>query len=220
MKVFPINPAAFKFARKYAKSTFPSQNRNAFVSFKNAFHGRTFGALSATPNEKYQKPFLPLVPGFQTLTFNDVTGFEKIDSTICAVIIEPIQGEGGIHVAKPEFLEALRARCDKVGALLIFDEIQCGVGRTGKMYGYQNYKVSPDIITMAKPLANGLPLGAVLMGGHVASTIKPGDHGTTFGGSPLATRVGQYVWDTISQPTFLEHVKEMGELVRIKGHGD
>lgn len=158
-----------------------------------------------------------MMPGFSTLPFNDIAGLEGLTKDACAVILEPIQGEGGIHASHPEFIKALRAKCDEVGALLIFDEIQCGVGRSGKMYGFQNYNVSPDVITMAKPLAAGLPLGAVLLGPHVAKTITAGDHGTTYGGGPLASRVGQYVWKTISNPSFLAHVEKMGALIQEKG---
>ncbi|KAJ2996375.1 acetylornithine aminotransferase [Globomyces sp. JEL0801] len=182
------NEGAFKFARKYAKSTFPNQDKFEIISFSHAFHGRTMGALSATPNLKYQKPFFPLLPGFKTLPFNDIEALESITTETCAVIIEPIQGEG--------------------------KAIPCGVGRTGKMYGFTNFGSSPDIITMAKPLANGLPLGAIVLTPKVAATISPGDHGTTFGGSPITTRVGQYVWDTVSDPKFLLHVNEIGEYMK------
>ncbi|KAI8898272.1 acetylornithine aminotransferase from Thermotoga Maritima At 1.40 A resolution [Globomyces pollinis-pini] len=208
------NEGAFKFARKYAKSTFPNQDKFEIISFSHAFHGRTMGALSATPNLKYQKPFFPLLPGFKTLPFNDIEALESITTETCAVIIEPIQGEGGIHPVNSEFFSRLRQKCDETGALLIADEIQCGVGRTGKMYGFTNFGSSPDIITMAKPLANGLPLGAIVLTPKVAATISPGDHGTTFGGSPITTRVGQYVWDTVSDPKFLLHVNEIGEYMK------
>ncbi|KAJ3253079.1 acetylornithine aminotransferase [Boothiomyces macroporosus] len=208
------NEGAFKFARKYARTVYPNEpTRFKIVSFKNAFHGRTLAALSATPNKKYQTPFFPLMQGFYTLDFNNVDSLSEIDKDVCAVIVEPIQGEGGINIATDEFMTALRERCDETGALLIFDEIQCGMGRTGKLFGFQNYNVEPDLLTMAKPMANGLPLGAVVVGNRVAKTISPGDHGTTFGGSPLATRVGQHVWKRISDPNFLSNVSKIGEFL-------
>ncbi|KAJ3332143.1 acetylornithine aminotransferase, partial [Kappamyces sp. JEL0680] len=163
---------------KYAKVTYPEDKKKiGVISFSNAFHGRTLGALSATPNPKYQKPFLPLMEGFKTVPFNDMASVDSIDESTCAVIMEPIQGEGGIHPASPAFAKAVRDKCSQVGALLIFDEVQCGVGRTGKLFGFENLPlpgtddskdavsksyVSPDIVTMAKPLAAGLPLGAVV----------------------------------------------------------
>lgn len=228
------NEGAFKFARKYAKEKYPHQTgKYEVISFSNAFHGRTFAALSATPNPKYQKPFVPLMPGFKSLPFNEMSSIDAIGENACAVIIEPVQGEGGIHAASKEFLYALNRKCEQVGALLIYDEIQCGIGRTGKMFGFQSFClpgctptrcetdpkscISPDIITMAKPLAAGLPLGAVVVGPHVAACIKAGEHGTTYGGGPLATRVGQYTWNTISKPAFLKHVNDMGAIIQKRG---
>lgn len=214
------NEGAFKFCRKYAKhhsSDLRKDKKINILSFHNAFHGRSMGALSATPNPKYQKPFLPLVPGFSNVAFNDAAAAKQsITDDTCAVIVEPVQGEGGIHVASTPFLQTLRTECDRVGALLIFDEIQCGVGRTGSLFGYQTSGVVPDIITMAKPLANGVPIGAIVVGPHVADALKVGDHGTTFGGSPFATRIGEYVWKTISDPIFLNHVQSVGSYFQDK----
>ncbi|KAJ3270687.1 acetylornithine aminotransferase [Terramyces sp. JEL0728] len=195
------NEGAFKFARKYARTIHPAEpNRFKIVSFKNAFHGRTMAALSATPNTKYQTPFFPLMQGFYTLDYNDIESLSQIDGDVCAVIVEPIQGEGGINLATDEFMQAVREKCNETGALLIFDEIQ-------------NYDVEPDILTMAKPMANGLPLGSVILSKKVAKTIAAGDHGTTFGGSPLATRVGQHVWKRISDPKFLANVSKIGDFL-------
>ncbi|KAI8814815.1 pyridoxal phosphate-dependent transferase [Cladochytrium replicatum] len=217
------NEGAFKFARKYGKYIAPSLSQDPTakyntISFGNAFHGRTLGSLSATPNKKYQEPFFPLTPGFFNCAYNDIEAAAKlIDERACSVIMEPIQGEGGVHVAKPEFLEFVRKRCDEVGALLIFDEIQAGLSRTGKVFAHHHHPtVTPDIITLAKPLANGIPIGAILVSEHVASIIKPGDHGTTFGGSPLATYVAKTVLQKLTQPAFLEHVTRVGSYFKSK----
>ncbi|KAJ1952357.1 acetylornithine aminotransferase [Dispira parvispora] len=215
------NEGALKFAKKYGNwlaGRYPDrypQGKQEIVAFSNGFHGRSMGALSATAAPKYQKPFLPLVPGFHHVDFNDTSAMiDAINDRTCAVILEPIQGEGGINMATPEFLAAVRQRCDEMGALLIYDEIQCGIGRTGKLWGFQNYDsviCHPDILTMAKPLANGVPIGAVMLADHVAEVIVAGDHGTTFGGNPLACRVALHVFERISQPEFLERVHSTGE---------
>ncbi|KAF9986520.1 acetylornithine aminotransferase [Mortierella antarctica] len=211
------NEGALKFARKVAKLTAkPGQENNKFgvVSFTNGFHGRSMGALSATPNPKYQKPFLPLVPGFAHAPFNDVKAVDSfVTEETCAVIVEPIQGEGGINVASEAFLKKLRSRCDEVGALLIFDEIQCGIGRTGKLWAHQNYshECVPDMLTMAKPLANGFPIGAIMITDKVAEKIAIGDHGTTFGGNPLGCAVASSVFRRINTREFLDNVNMNGQ---------
>ncbi|EEH42209.1 acetylornithine transaminase [Paracoccidioides brasiliensis Pb18] len=198
------NEAAIKFARKVGHSLDASGSKYEFVSFYHSFHGRTFGALSATPNPKYQAPFAPMVPGFKYGTYNDVAQLPSlITSKTCGVIVEPIQGEGGVHSATPEFLSALRTRCDDVGAVLIFDEIQCGLSRTGSLWAHANPALEPkdahslpahpDILTTAKALGNGMPIGATIISDGVGQFIKTGDHGTTFGGNPLACRVAQHV---------------------------
>ncbi|KAJ1657779.1 acetylornithine aminotransferase [Dispira simplex] len=220
------NEGALKFAKKYGNwlaERYPiryPQGKQQIVAFSHGFHGRSMGALSATAAPKYQKPFLPLVPGFRHVDFNDTSAtVEAIDDSTCAVILEPIQGEGGVNPATPEFLAAVRQRCDEVGALLIYDEIQCGIGRTGKLWGFQNYDsviCHPDILTMAKPLANGVPIGAVMLANHVAEVIAMGDHGTTFGGNPLACRVALHVFGRISQPKFLERVHSTGEYLKAR----
>ncbi len=208
------NEGAIKFARKVA---YDSGNlaKTEVVHFSHAFHGRTMGSLALTPKEKYQKPFGPLMPGAVLAEFNSIASAEAtITDNTAAVFIEPIQGEGGIHPATPEFLKALRALCDQHHALLILDEIQCGMGRTGSLWAYESSGVTPDIMTLAKPLAGGLPIGAILTTEAVAAHIHPGDHGTTFGGGPFVTGVAHYVLDRISQPEFLAHVAEVGEYLQ------
>ncbi|CAM0138241.1 acetylornithine aminotransferase [Umbelopsis sp. WA50703] len=211
------NEGALKFGRKWGKVVDPSGKKHKIVSFTNAFHGRSMGALSATYNPKYQQPFAPLIPGFDVGEFNNVEQVKSIiDDDTCAVIVEPIQGEGGVHPAKKEFLEALRKECDDHNALLIFDEIQCGLGRTGKLWAHQHYSETcrPDILTMAKPLANGIPIGAILITERVADVIKIGDHGTTFGGNPLATAVALSVFNRLSNPQFLNQVEKTGQVLK------
>ena len=204
------NEAALKFARKVGKVLSPdSPSKHQIVSFHNSFHGRTMGSLSATPNPKYQKPFSPMVPGFKYGVFNDVDGIkELITEETCGVIVEPIQGEGGINVATPAFLQALRKRCTEVGAVLIYDEIQCGLGRTGSFWAHAAYPADahPDILTTAKALGNGFPIGATIVNDFVNDKIQTGDHGTTFGGNPLGCRVASYILSRLSSPEILESV--------------
>ncbi len=202
---------ALKFTRKWARTHFDDE-KTEFVAFTGSFHGRTMGALAATAREHYQAPFRPLMPGVRFATFNDLASAEEtITDCTCGVIVEPIQGEGGINPARPEFLEGLRRLCDKHNALLIFDEVQCGLGRTGYLWAHEHYGVTPDIMTVAKPLANGLPIGAVLVSERVAEVLKPGDHGSTFAANALVCRVAQVVFDRISRPEFLAGVREKGE---------
>jgi len=202
--------AAMKFARKFARTHF-GEGKTNIVAFTGAFHGRTMGALAATPREKYQKPFAPLMPGVRFAEYNNIeSAIEAIDESVCGVIIEPIQGEGGIHPADGEFMAALREVTREHDALLIFDEVQCGVGRTGAFWAHEHYGVLPDILCSAKPLANGLPIGAVLVTERVAEVIHPGDHGTTFAGGPFVTSVANVVVNRISDPAFLAHVQEVG----------
>ncbi|KAG9042344.1 acetylornithine aminotransferase [Tulasnella sp. UAMH 9824] len=215
------NEGAFKFARKIAKEKYLAKNpsgtyadctQTKFVCFANAFHGRSMGALSATTNPKYQKPFEPLIPGFSVGELNDYEGVSKmIDSDTCAVIVEPVQGEGGLSVCEADWLRLLRKRCDEVGAVLIFDEIQCGLYRTGTLWAHSSLPVDchPDIVTMAKPLANGYPIGAILVRAELAPYITVGSHGTTFGGSPLATRLGHHVLSRLSSPAFVSHMRDV-----------
>ena len=202
--------AAMKFARKFARTHF-GEGKTNIVAFTGAFHGRTMGALAATPREKYQKPYEPLMPGVRFAAYNDIeSAAAAIDDSVCAVILEPIQGEGGIHPAEEAFLVALRELSRQHNALLIFDEVQCGVGRTGAFWAHEHYGVLPDILCSAKPLANGLPIGAVLVTERVAEVIHPGDHGTTFAGGPFVTSVANVVVNRISEPAFLQHVQDVG----------
>lgn len=203
------NEAAIKFARKVPYQKDPNTTQRDIVSFHGSFHGRTYGSLSATPNTKYQPPFGPMLPGFRYGTFNDVEGLEElITKDTAGVIVEPIQGEGGINVATPEFLQALRRKCDQVGAILIFDEIQCGLSRTGGLWAHSTSGVHPDILTTAKALGNGVPIGATLISGQsVAPFINTGDHGTTFGGNPLACRVAHHVFQRLAKSKLQEDVR-------------
>ncbi|TQV91656.1 acetylornithine aminotransferase, mitochondrial precursor [Cordyceps javanica] len=211
------NEAALKFARKVGKVIDPSGAKTEVVSFNNAFHGRTMGALSATHNPKYQQPFAPMVPGFKQGTYNDVAGIDALvtDKT-CAVIVEPIQGEGGVQTASQDFLVALAKRARQVGAVLIYDEIQCGLGRTGQLWahGHLPKEAHPDILSTAKALGNGFPVGAVLVNDGVAEKIAVGDHGTTFGGNPLACRLAHYMVTKLSDPALQADVRAKSELFR------
>ncbi len=210
------NEAAIKFARKVAKTISQSPNTKFnIVAFSGGFHGRTAGALSVTWKEKYRTPFEPLLPGVTFATFNDLASAEAaIDDDTCAVIVEPVQGEGGVHPAAPEFLQGLRALCDAHDALLIFDEVQCGLGRTGRLWAHQAYGVEPDVMTLAKPLAGGLPIGAALLRQKVADVIQPGDHGSTFAAGPLVCAAANVVFDRVNRPEFLAQVRQNGEYLQ------
>lgn len=205
------NEGAIKFARKFAREAGAPPTKTDIVTFTGGFHGRTIGALSVTPKAAYQAPFAPLMAGVKVAEFNDIESARAlIDGDTCAVIVEPVQGEGGIHPARPEFLAGLRELCDEHGALLIFDEVQCGVGRTGHLWAHQSGDVTPDIMTTAKPLAGGLPVGAVLCTSAVADALAPGDHGSTFAGSPLVMAAALTVLDRVAQDDFLAHVRAVG----------
>lgn len=201
---------SIKFARKYARQHH-GEGKTIIVAFDGSFHGRTMGAVAVTSRDKYRLPFMPVMPDVRFAPFNDVEALDvAITDDVCAVIVEPVQGEGGIHVASPAFLQQVRARCDAHHALLIADEIQCGMGRTGTLWAHEPAGIQPDIMTIAKPLGGGLPIGAILVGQHVADTIAPGDHGTTFGGGPVVTAVAQVVLRRVSHPHMLAHVQQMG----------
>lgn len=207
------NEAALKFARKVGKAH--HENKSKIVAFSGGFHGRTMGSLSATYKAQYREPFAPLVPGVTFLPFNDLPAAQAaIDDNTCAVIVEPIQGEGGVNPATAEFLQGLRAACEAHHAVLIFDEVQCGLGRTGTLWAYQQFGVSPDIMTLAKPLAGGLPIGAALVTQAVADAIKPGDHGSTFAAGPLVCAAANVVFDKINQRPFLQAVQENGAYLK------
>lgn len=210
------NEATLKFARKAARAT-GQEDKTGIVAFTGSFHGRTMGALAVTAKEQYRAPFAPLVPGVTFAPFNDVAAAQAaIGPDTCAVIVEPLQGEGGVNPATPAFLQALRAACDEHGALLIFDEVQCGLGRTGTLWAHEPYGVTPDMMTLAKPLANGLPIGAVLVTEAVAGALQPGDHGSTFGAGPLVCAAGAVVFDRVSQPAFLAAVRQKGAYLQEK----
>ncbi len=203
--------AALKFARKYHQERGDTR-RTGFVAFHGSFHGRTMGSLALTDSEKYQAPFRPLMPGVAFANFNDLDSARAaITQQTAAVVVEPVQGEGGVYPASDEFLRGLRMLCDERGALLIFDEIQCGLGRTGKLWAHEYSGVTPDLMTLAKPLAGGLPIGATLVTEAVASALHVGEHGTTFGGGPLVTSVAVQVLNRISDAQFLAHVRATGD---------
>ncbi len=203
---------ALKLARSYAKMTSRNgRSRWRVLALENSFHGRTFGSLATTGQAKYRKPFAPLMPGVEFVRFNDVADLKaKLDSTVCAVGLETIQGESGIRPLSREFLEAARALTRKHHALLLVDEIQCGLGRTGRYFAYQLFGIRPDIVTVAKPLAGGLPLGAILTTDQVGRAIHPGMHGTTFGGGPLACAAAVAFLDTLKGERILPHVRKVG----------
>ena len=196
---------ALKLARRH-------RSGGGFVVMEGGFHGRTMGALSATPQEAKQAPFAPLVPGFEVVARNDAAALSAaVGPGTAAVLLEPIQGEGGIHPLSSETLEAARAACDEHGALLIFDEIQCGMGRTGRMWGWEEWGVRPDAMTVAKGLGGGLPIGACLSGPELADTLQPGDHGSTFAGGPVVAAGANAVLDVVTSDGFLGRVRERGE---------
>jgi len=201
---------ALKIARAVASGKGQTK-RTRFLAMENSFHGRTMGSVATTYTEKYRKPFAPVMPGVEFVKFNDVADLKvKFTDDVCAVCIETVQGEGGIQPVSREFLKAARELTSNSGALLLLDEIQCGLGRTGKMFAYQHYGVKPDVVTLAKPLAAGLPLGAILVSEEVAGAIHPGMHGTTFGGGPLACAVALEVLNVLERDKVLAHVQEVG----------
>jgi acetylornithine/N-succinyldiaminopimelate aminotransferase len=204
------NEAAIKLARKHAKETHAS-DRVDIITMRGAFHGRTMGALSATPTEKYQHGFEPLLPGFKYVPFGDLRAAERaIDNRTAAILVEPIQGEGGVHVAPDGYLAGLRRLCDQSGALLMFDEVQTGMGRTGRLWAHQHWDVEPDVMTLAKALASGIPIGAVLAKEHCARALAAGTHGTTFGGNPFATTVGVATMTTMLEDKLPEQADRVG----------
>ena len=204
------NEAALKYARVYALRT-KGEGHNKFLSFTGAFHGRTFGSLSLTFTEKYQKPYVPLVPGCEVAPYNDVTAVARLDQSFAGVLVEPLQGEGGLDRLSPAFAQALQETCARHDILVIADEIQCGYGRTGTFFAWQQLGLTPDIVTLAKPMAGGLPLSATLIPAKVNDVIHVGDHGTTFGGGPVTTAVANRVFDLISDPSFLAKVATRGQ---------
>lgn len=202
------NEAALKLARKYAHDRFGSQ-KSGIVAFKNAFHGRTLFTVSAGGQPAYSQDFAPLPPDIRHAVYNDLdSASQLIDDTTCAVIVEPVQGEGGVVPATNAFLQGLRELCDRHNALLIFDEVQTGVGRTGELYAYMYYGVTPDLLTTAKALGGGFPIGALLATEHCASVMTVGTHGTTYGGNPLATAVAGKLLEIVNTPEVLNGVQQ------------
>jgi acetylornithine/N-succinyldiaminopimelate aminotransferase len=208
---------ALKLARAYAHAhAAPGRSpKTRFLALENSFHGRTFGALSITYPEKYRQPFEPLVPGAEFVRFNDVADLDsKFDDTVCAIVVEPIQGEGGIHPVSEEFWRRARELATHHGAALIADEIQAGLGRTGRRFAYQRFNSLPDIVTIAKPLGSGLPLGAFLATNEFASVLSPGMHGSTFGGGPLVCAAALEFLSIVEEKNLLANVRERGAEIR------
>jgi predicted acetylornithine/succinylornithine family transaminase len=204
------NEGAFKFARRWARSI-GGPAKHEIIGLRGAFHGRLFASVAATDRPAYRAPFRPLAGGV-SIAERDIEGLAGILSaeTVAALIIEPIQGEGGVRVMDAGYMQELRSLTRERQVALIFDEIQCGMGRTGHLFAYERVGAEPDLLTLAKPIAGGLPMGAILMTEAIASTIKPGDHGTTFGGGPFVASVAEYVLDRISEPAFLANVRDRG----------
>jgi predicted acetylornithine/succinylornithine family transaminase len=209
------NEAALKLARKYGKRAGASPNKTKIITATGSFHGRTMGTVTATAQPKYQEPFAPLVPDFQYVAFNDLDALQDaVDDRVCAVMLEPIQGESGIHPADAKYLKHARTLCDKFGALLIFDEIQTGMGRTGSWWAYQQLGVIPDVLTSAKALGGGLPIGATLARGEAAETLVPGDHGSTFAGNAVTTAAALATIGVIESEGLIRNAAEVGDYLR------
>lgn len=204
------NEAAIKLARKYFNVK-GDLRRNRIIAMEKSFHGRTMAALSATGQDRIKQGFDPLLEGFDFVPFNDIDALKnKIKPFTCAVIIEPIQGEGGVRCPDAEYLKDVRRLCDETGALLIFDEIQTGMGRTGKLFAYEHFGIKPDIMTLAKALANGLPIGAMLAKEHIAAAFGPGSHASTFGGTPVITAASLEVVRTLVRERVIDHCLQIG----------
>jgi acetylornithine/N-succinyldiaminopimelate aminotransferase len=198
------NEAALKLVRK-------ARPRGDIVTVHGAFHGRTYGALSATPQESKQAPFAPLVPGFRAVAPTAEAIVDTVDENTAAVLLEPVQGESGVHPLSDDVLRAARAACDEHGAALVFDEVQCGVGRTGSLWAYEQAGVVPDAMTLAKGLGGGMPIGALVIGSRLGDVFAPGDHGSTFAGGPVSAAAANAVLDVVDDPAFLSGVLERGE---------
>ncbi len=208
--------AALKLARRYSFENF-GEGKSQFIALENSFHGRTFGALSVTGQSRYWEGFKPLLEGVTFVPPNDLKALEKaFNEKVCALILEPIQGEGGIYPLTREFLEKAKELCHKYQALLIFDEIQTGIGRTGKLFAYEWFGIEPDILCTSKALANGLPLSAIVAKNEIMEALKPGTHASTFGGNPIACAVALKVLEMVSEKTFLEEVSLKGKVLKEK----
>lgn len=209
------NEGAIKLARKYATNIDPEKIQ--IISALHSFHGRTLATLTATGQDHYHHGFGPLPAGFDYVPYNDIQALEaKMSDKTCAVMLEAIQGEGGVHVPDPDYLPKVRALCDKYNAVLIFDEVQCGIGRTGTFFGCQQFGVKPDIVTLAKGLAGGVPIGAFMATDKVANAFHAGDHGSTFGGNPLACAAACVVLDALIDGNLMENAKEIGAYLQSK----
>ena len=213
------NEAAIKLARKYVKDK-GEKGRYRIITMEKSFHGRTMATLSATGQDKIKKGFEPVLEGFDHIPFNDIEALRKsIGPSTCAVLLEPIQGEGGVRCPDPDYLKAVRRLCDETGILLIFDEIQTGMGRTGKLFAYEHFGIEPDIMTLAKALANGLPIGAMLAREDVAESFGPGAHASTFGGTPIVTAASIQVVKVLLEENIIGHCAEMGAYFKEKLSG-
>jgi len=208
-----VNEGAIKLVRRYSRERFGA-GRHRIICMENSFHGRTLGALSATGQSKFWQGFDPLLPGFVFVPFNDLDAVANaVDDTVCAVMLEPIQGEGGVCLPSPDYLKGVRQLCDDKGLLLILDEIQTGLGRTGKLFAQENFGITPDVMTLAKALANGLPMGALLATEEVAGAFVPGTHASTFGAGPVVAAAANTALSLLSAPEFLAGVRERGVFV-------
>jgi len=208
--------AAIKLCRRYSHERY-GPGRHKIVCMHNSFHGRTLGALSATGQEKFWQGFEPLLPGFVFVPFNDLAALEEaLDDNVCAVLLEPVQGEGGVNRAGAEYLAAVRQLCHQNGILLVFDEVQCGLGRTGRLFAYEHFDVRPDAMALAKALAGGLPMGALLATEDAAQGFVPGTHASTFGGGPVIAAAAGAALGVLSDPDFLAAVRDKGDYVREK----
>jgi len=207
------NEAAIKLARRYSFDHF-GKDRHEIITMKQSFHGRTMATITATGQEKFSKGFEPLLPGFRHVPFNDLDDLKAaLDYRTCAVMLEPIQGEGGVNVPSGGYLKGVRELCDKNNILLILDEVQVGMGRTGKLFAHEHYGIKPDIMTLAKGIAGGVPMGAMLATDRVMSSFVPGTHASTFGGNPLSSAVGIAVMKTIFEEDILENCTKLGEIL-------
>ncbi|ARE86472.1 aspartate aminotransferase family protein [Clostridium formicaceticum] len=205
------NEAAIKLARKYAYKKY-GENRNEIIAMTSSFHGRTLGTLSVTHNKKYQEGYGPIPTGFKFANFNDINSLKSmINENTCGVIMEPIQGEGGVTAAEMAFIKEVKALCQEKDIVLIFDEVQCGIARTGKLFAHENYGVEPDIMTLAKALGSGVPIGAIIAKDKLAEAFSPGDHGTTFGGNPLASAVALATMKFMIEEKLWEKVEAKGK---------
>jgi acetylornithine aminotransferase len=211
-----VNEGAIKLVRRYSRERFGA-GRHRIICMENSFHGRTLGALSATGQSKFWQGFDPLLPGFSFVPFNDLEAVANaVDDTVCAVMLEAIQGEGGVCMPSPDYLQGLRQLCDAKGLLLVLDEIQTGLGRTGKLFAHENFGITPDVMTLAKGLANGLPMGALLATEAVAGAFVPGTHASTFGAGPVVAAAAKTALDLLSAPEFLAGVRQRGALLQEK----